>query len=544
MQISVIYVLYPRMAFAIQNFFIEITLQDICSDLRNIPSTFKNQSSATYFNKFRIMKSWMLISALGLSISLKAQIHVSLGAMRSMPADGIFGFNGQRTIKPNTKISFASSPGNGLVTAMNQFGVDYLRYPGTMGNFWDWQKGDFNNNPNSKKEAMGAHNSIYDLQKFVNQLHPKPQILYNLNVLTDSFASQIKFMKTAQQLGLGVKYAELGAEFYLQDQFFNQKFPTGADYGKAMIPWCDTMKKYFPDLKLAIVNATLRGDLERRNDWNNEVLKAVPQNLYDAVTYHFYEQENTVTPGDVINDAQAPGVLAEPFRQWHEIQPELKKVPKHKEIWITEFNQDQNNIPSHGSWMHGLYCASQCLLFMSDPRTTMILLHAMIGSAVFGAIYENEKGFDFGANEKFKAPPKDQQPATVMYGLSAVGQTLKLFEEAERGMTQASQLIFSPSPMITSPSDNGFKYPALIGEFFSNGSRKCIYVLNLDSKAQDISIPANIIANNSAVKNYYDPPSKYIVGKGLSEIQIDSTVTGSKPVHLPPYSVTTITEGK
>jgi hypothetical protein len=173
----------------------------------------------------------------------------------------------------------------------------------------------------------------------------------------------------------------------------------------------------------------------------------------------------------------------------------------------------------------------------------MILLHAMIGSAVFGAIYENDKGFDFGGNEKFKAPPKDQQPATVMYGLSAVGQTLKLFEDAEKGMTNASQLNFSPAPMIISTSDNDFKYPALIGELFSSTNKKCIYLLNLDSKTHDINI-SNIVGNFATVKSYYDPPSKYIVGKGLSEIQMDSTMTGSNPVHLPPYSVTTITAGK
>jgi hypothetical protein len=489
------------------------------------------------------MKKGICILLVCALMRANGQISVGLGATRSLPADGLFGFNAQRTIKPNTGMSLASSPGNGLPAAVNQFHIDYLRYPGTMGNFWDWQKGDFNNNPNSKKEAMGAHNSIYDLQKFVNQLNPKPQILYCLNVLTDNFGSQIKFMQTAQQLGLDPKYAELGAEFYLQDKYFNQVYPTGKDYAQAMIPWCDTMKKNFPNMKLALVNATLRGTGGRRNDWNAQVLRTVPPKLYDAVTFHFYEQDNTVTPGDVLTDEQAASVLAEPFRQWSEMQGELKRIPSDKEIWITEFNQNQNNVPAHGSWMHGLYCAAQCLLYISDPRTTMLILHEMVGSAVFGAIYENEKGFAFGGNEKFKAPLKEQQPGTVQYGLSAAGQTLKLFEESEKGMTRASQLTFSSLPMITSPSDNGFQYPALIGNLFYDDSRKCIYVLNLDSKAYDLNI-SNVIGNGATVKSYYAAPSKYIVGKGLSELQVDSGVTGNKPVHLPPYSVTTITGGK
>jgi len=491
------------------------------------------------------VKFCALLISVFISVKTSAQIVVGLGVPRTLPADGIFGMNAQRTVKANTGMSLASSPGNGLPAAINQFHLDYLRYPGTLGNYWDWQKGDLNGDSAKRKKPEGMHNSVYDLKDFVSKLNPPPQILYNLNVVSDNFHSQVQFMQTAQKLGLGPKYAELGAELYLPNKNFNALFHTGADYGNAMIPWCDTMKKNFPHLKLAIVGSTVFGDKQnRRNTWNSDLFSVIPASKYDAVTFHFYMKESNLAESDVLNESDVASILAEPFRQWDEMKSEMKKIPAGKEIWITEFNQSQDKVPSHGSWTHGLYCAAQDLIYTSDPRVTMIELHEMVGSAVFGAVYENRKAFSFGGGELFKPPIDGKSMTTVEYGLTAIGHTSKLFLETEKGMTHATPLTFSNSPMITSPADNGFQYPALIGELFENGSKKSIYLVNLDAKAYDLKIEASIIPFGYEVKSYSAPPTKYLLGEGLSELKIDSSMKTDKPIHIPPYSVTTIESPK
>ena len=233
----------------------------------------------------------------------------------------------------NINWSFLPSLNNQFIKTVTLLKPKIIRYPGgTISNFWNWEKG------LSDKYTKRKIHKIDDLLKLKNATGA--DVSFVLNIVSSSFQEQLRLLKTAQKIGIPVKYIELGNEQYLYRGKFTynkDRFPTGADYGKFANTWAEKLKKEFPDVKIGIVLLGRTSKTKKRLiEWNRLVLKNIKDKNFDAFIYHIY----FTFPNHIKLTA-------------HNIDSAIKKrisdfnkamVAKHgKEIWITEYGVHTNS---------------------------------------------------------------------------------------------------------------------------------------------------------------------------------------------------------
>ncbi|MGL4884436.1 MAG: hypothetical protein ACRC8K_25790, partial [Waterburya sp.] len=136
--------------------------------------------------------------------------------------------------------------------AVRQVNPKLLRIPGgTESNYWDWQKGGLVKNV---REAMAGYpinfrnkdlkydaSKLEDLQGGIKETNTEP--IFVLNLATSSLESQLEMLRTARNLGMSVKYIELGNEFYFDVSNYKRVFPTSADYAQTASEWIVAIKQ-------------------------------------------------------------------------------------------------------------------------------------------------------------------------------------------------------------------------------------------------------------------------------------------------------------
>jgi hypothetical protein len=63
------------------------------------------------------------------------------------------------------------------------------------------------------------------------------------------------------------------------------------------------------------------------------------------------------------------------------------------EVWLTEYNMNDDVSKNVGTWAHGLFNAIQTLKYLESPLITHLSSHAMTSDAVYGNIFESDRGF-------------------------------------------------------------------------------------------------------------------------------------------------------
>ncbi|MGB5709657.1 MAG: hypothetical protein WBM44_01920, partial [Waterburya sp.] len=178
--------------------------------------------------------------------------------------------------------------------SLNKLNPSMIRIPGgAESNYWDWQKGglieDISNLPEGLPPFLAGKDRRYTASKLkdfqagfkANDLTP----VFVLNMLTSDLESQLKMLQTARDLGMQVKYIELGNEFYFATKNYRKKFPRPEDYAKTANQWIFVIKQEFPEAKIAVVGSGSRGKnrSSRRYKWNEKII-ATTLPFADAIT--------------------------------------------------------------------------------------------------------------------------------------------------------------------------------------------------------------------------------------------------------------------
>lgn len=436
-----------------------------------------------------------------------------------------------------------------FLQAVKQVNPKLLRIPGgTESNYWDWQKGGLIPNV---WEAMAGYpinfrskdlkydaSKLEDFQVGIKETNTTP--IFVLNLATSTLSSQLDMLRTARDLGMSVKYIELGNEFYFDVSNYKQVFPTAADYAETASQWTTAIKKEFPTAEIALVGVIPKPkDSSREQNWQKSLFNSAIYQA-DAVTLHIYNGHGLKSPIDshstypFFTAEEVPLILGKPFKSWQKLQnnDQLKLIPDNKQIWITEYNLFENIFGNKnqekqqrvmGSWTHGLYALTQSLLFLEDSRVAIACNHVLIGNSRFGAIFANKKSFLNPSDENFRVKP---------LSLSATGSTLSLLGDATSGMTEAQKIDFSPEPTLVGKKN--FKYPALYGWMFRDRDLLQGIIVNLSNQSININLE-QLFSASVSYQQLSQNPQTLITG---SDVLKRENGNAFPEIVLPAYSVT------
>ena len=522
-------------------------------------------STLTNYSKITLARDQPIITLVPTLINAKE---------RSIPED-IFGYNGNNTISsdddgdPLQSWEVLNSWDNNTANTKKFFSdkqVTLLRIPaGTLSNFSDWRynypllEDDLPTNwfykYTSYNYPMKRTGNNYGFIKMnLEKMAARP--ILAINMLTSTYFHELASFYSLNENNLPLRYVELGNEFYLNDEFYKDIFPSVNDYMDKALLWSNDMKNIpaFQNTQIAVLGAISNdNDNGRRREWLNQVLERLKvTNNVDAITLHDYinlPPGNTPCAGSLV----ASGIesfLLQSFVHITDLQAkEFLKIQQFnaiyapKEIWITEFNLDDDNDKRTGTWAHGLLNAALALKYLETPEITKIITHTMLSGAKFGNIFESENAFDeISCHGDYSGKP------TRKAEKSALGTALDGVASVLRHATKGTPLDFSGA----GPLGSNNNYDEVYGWTFedSNGYLKTI-VLNMSGIPYNILI-SSIYPNltsfnlNATVISAYNQ-SRVILGDGpdagmqtYEDLEInDNPWIGfpSSSINIPPFSL-------
>ena len=473
-----------------------------------------------------------------------AAIEVTLETSRAL-GPNLFGFNNDQTIRGVERDDQAYND------ALGSLSPGTLRFPGgTSANYWDWERGDFVCGKGGTYRLFNQRSALpcalpngyqalnppnHSLENFKTELdRTGADAVFVLNMLTrrtgqteSNLSSALRMLKEAERLGIAVNYVELGNEFYLPhgdrdaSKDYQIAFPNVKAYTREAQRWTKAVRQAFPDAQIAAVGADRRPDAgKRRNTWNEGVTKALAGQI-DALSIHTYAGANA----DAREDTAA--FLGTPQTRLDNLGDEWDALPQDLPLWITEYNLFSRKASVQGTWAHGLFAATQTLSFLQEKNVELMNFHSGVGNAVFGALFRDDEGFDYGETS-FPAP--QNPPATVPFARTASGQTLQLVGGAMRGATSGRALSFSPMPELPAGQ------PALVGWHFS-GDDEEVVLLNLSEGEQTLELADLNLTGGSFVQRSADPNVR-VTGAADQIDEVEGELGAS--VTLPAYSITRI----
>ncbi|MDJ0712610.1 MAG: hypothetical protein QNJ54_00110 [Prochloraceae cyanobacterium] len=437
-----------------------------------------------------------------------------------------------------------------FIDAVKQLNPRILRVPGgNVANYWDWEKGglieDDSNLPaglpdgfRSRKRREYTNSKLEDIKAGMDAIGATP--LFVLNMISSDLESQLEMLRSAKELGMPVKYVELGNEFFFGNKNFRQAFPTPADYAKTASEWISAIKKEFPDAEISIIGATGGSQIRHSRifHWNESLLNsALPK--ADAITIHRYHTHG-LDQGKIEQETypyfsaeDVPIILGQPFKKFQKLHNDrnFNLIPQNKKIWLTEYNliediffgKNKGKKPKvMGSWAHGMYALAMGMLFLEEPRIEFICNHVLVGNVRFGAIFRS-KGSFLDLSETAVATP---------LSVSAAGSALRLLHDATEGMTAAQKIDFPNNPTLTGSDD--FKYSALYGWMFTNDERSRAIIMNLSDR--DINIDLSSLFSQTVNYEQISGDPRLLVTK--PGILTENNGSASGTISLPAYSVT------
>ena len=437
-------------------------------------------------------------------------------------------------------LTWAKAP---LREALARLHVSHIRYPGgTIANYWDWRTGWFNDDAPEvfKRRPKVAPYTLEDLYAAYRTTDAVP--VFVLNVLTDTLPSQLEMLAAARQIGLPVKYVELGNEFYLDDPGYIAKYPTPEDYLAKMKTWVEGVRKVFPEARVAVVGAgpsRYAKQPDRLAGWNAKMLPGM--NDADALILHFYlfsgfggrqnQQGNWGTAqeqADQYRMLQEPGgaawMIAQPYLYLQNVwrDPLLAKHP----IWVTEFNLFDRIGAVRGTWAHGLLVAGFLTEMVAQPNIELVSYHAFAPNPMFTPLF-------FTADDYAGLTIRDV--TTTPYALTATGHVLAVFGEAMAGATTVTPLVFTPETVVQTRQNR--TYPTLHGFVFDGPEASRVLLINLSGEAQALDVSPFLEGALDYRILSADPATYITAPESLIQVrQRQSAVEGDSLI-LPPYAL-------
>lgn len=441
-----------------------------------------------------------------------------------------------------------------FLSAVGQLDSRLLRLPGgTLANYWDWQKGGIIDDISDLPDGLPRF-LRYKARRYTAGTLPEFQVglettdttpIFVLNLLTSDLESQLEMLRSARDLGMPVKYIELGNELYFKIKNYTKVFPTPQDYVDMASEWTSALKQEFPDAEIAVLGIVPEPEKPSRlQDWHSYLFGDGGATQADAVTLHVYpshgldNNQESYKSYPYFTGKDVPTILGEPFREWQRMREHeaYKLIPEDRKIWLTEYNLMDKGVagtrgqtPSViGSWAHGLYGMAMSLVFLEEPRVEIMCNHVLLGNSRFAAILADEKSLLDPGNENTSATPLT---------LSATGSALQLLGKATAGMTTAHQIDFSDNISLKGKDD--FRYPALTGWMFSNGNQNKAIILNLSGRKFGVNL-SGLFGTNASYEQVFGNP-RTLVGDPQA-LDRKSNKIKSRTI-MPGHSVTIISSG-
>ncbi|MBK9637883.1 MAG: hypothetical protein IPO63_08710 [Bacteroidetes bacterium] len=429
----------------------------------------------------------------------------SLGFTRSLPPD-FFGFNGSNTIDVDQTLNTGIQTWADILAFNPPFVQDkkitLMRIPaGTLGNFSDWRTGwpklekdlpynwDYDKF-NYRKLNDGAGNELQDVANNLNLIGARPIFMWN--VLTSKFLYEVASVYRAHEVNLPVKYIELGNEFYLEDEYYKQVFPSVGDY----VSFVENLISDYNQLAIPGFNliewAVVGSDYSqasggRRKLWTESLLNLLPSNTeVDAIVVHDYIGSGVPLDAntgctDILANQSIKKYFNKIFKEGETLKAtEINKLSlansnkflnNELEMWITEFNNLDYENAYIGTWAHGLFNVGMALKYLESEEITKVVSHTMASDGVFGNIFESECGFS--GIKCHGTLPSTQCPSdfTTNKGeFTALGNALNQFALATKDAVTATQLDFSSDVLPIIINANEPLNPELYGWMFTKGN--------------------------------------------------------------------------
>ena len=470
-------------------------------------------------------------------------------AAKTFQVTGYFnGFNAQMMRGPAWKAS-------GFIEQVKELHPGLIRYPGgTVSSYWDWKTGWLKKDIPIRKEWKSIEKenpiTLEDLKFACDQTGALP--VFVLNLMTSSLEYQMEMLEHASKIGLPIRFVELDNEFYLGEEFYVKKFPTGKEYGEESNKWITAIKNKYPEAKIGVIGNSIREGAakkekayaQRGQNWNRDVLSVIKN--ADAMTFHVYGGTGLNYMGPVVQDdddqesadkAKAfqevfdkkesiPYVLSIPFIRWNNSNTyDYKILPDQMRPWITEYNLFEREGVVAGTWAHGLYALMQTLLFMENKRTELLCYHNLTTTAQFAALFNSGDGFSKAVKKK----------PTPLFGLTAAGHCLSLSGKAMSEGGNAVKLNFSNNAMIQAA--RGQQYPSLYGWKIVNGNKCKIIVVNLSANNTKSDFSKVIPGLVNYIQINASPQSQIAF-----EQDVNKKNGSGAQLDLPAYSVTLLEE--
>ena len=226
-----------------------------------------------------------------------------------------------------------------FINAVNELNPRMLRFPGgEIGNYWNWERGglieDISMLPDGlpnflRYKARQYENSkLEDFKKGLDGTNTKP--IFVLNMLSSTLENQIAMLKKAEEIGMEIKYVELGNELYFNIPNYKRFYPTPQDYAETAQEWILRIKEEFPDAKLAvlgIIPAPYKP--ERLQIWNETMFSTITSEI-DAIiihNYNNYDLKSKKSPEGYypfFKEEDVPLILGSLFKEWDALQQDDK----------------------------------------------------------------------------------------------------------------------------------------------------------------------------------------------------------------------------
>ncbi len=247
------------------------------------------------------------------------------GTNTSIQAQTLTGFN--------VNWSFLPPLSDQMISATASLQPKLLRFPGgTVSKYWDWQSGSSTKNPNSQ------HHSLDDLKALKDG--SGADVIFVLNTINSDLETQLEMLRTARDMGIAVKFIEMGNEHYLgkgnnaddsgKHQDNVRAFPTGKEYAGFVNRWAAAIKDEFPEAKIGISMLGRSSNNERLKTWNDLIVENIKPAIFDAYVYHIYvhaEEADNPDAAEIDSIINARTAVLE----------SMMVDDNSKQIWITEY---------------------------------------------------------------------------------------------------------------------------------------------------------------------------------------------------------------
>ena len=368
---------------------------------------------------------------------------------------------------------------NSFINLISEMNPNVVRYPaGTQANYWDWREGKFLENT----DKNWNNKEILKIPEFVAALPDRTKAIYVVNMarptpftgvavnaseailksqttlnakITDMLAAIAEFDAQGK-----LPYAiELGNEFYFGniesgifeivetggffysgwDESNNQPYQSvdkkdATDINAAYyLDQCKTIvaaiKAQYPNMKIALTTTKSGNGNSTRERWNNTIYNELENNStyttlqsnVDALTQHFYINENYGIQNVITNNTLSEVAIAEGIQYPLDKQADYDMVPDDYKIWITEYGEVKGI--AEETWASAVRYAT----FTSS----WIALGDKIEQLDWHYISDNN------VVNNNNSPMK----------LAPVGIAVKLFQQAVADMTEMQEISFSPNPI-------------------------------------------------------------------------------------------------